>query len=63
MIEKVTLPINLGVVRREALPTCNNIRHLHVHQKAGEEMNMVRHQKKNRNKPSLLALIKLRRPE
>ena len=46
---KVALPINLGMVRREALPTCNNIRHLHIHQEVGEEMNMVRHQKKNRN--------------
>ena len=37
MIEKVTLPINLGVVRGEALPTGDNIRHLHIHREAGEE--------------------------
>jgi len=63
MMEKVTLPINLGVLRSEALPTGNNICHLHIHREAGEEMNMVRHQKKNRNKPSLLALVELRRLE
>jgi len=44
MIEKVTLPINLGVLRSEALPTGNNICHLHINREAGEEMNMVRHQ-------------------
>src|SRR5438094_713026 len=63
MIEKVTLPINLGVLRSEALPTGNNICHLHINREAGEEMNMVRHQKKNGNKPSLLALVELRRLE
>jgi hypothetical protein len=40
MIEKVTLPINLGVLRSEALPTGNNICHLHINREAGEEMNM-----------------------
>jgi hypothetical protein len=63
MIEKVALPINLGLVRGEALPACNNIRHLHIHGEGGEEMNIIRHQKNHVNKPSLLAVVKLRRLE
>ena len=60
MIEKIALPTHARMFCRIAFPALNDILHSSVWAKAGEKMNVIRHQEKQVRVPFVSMLIEPR---